>query len=138
MKTEGEFNTFLGNQMKKMGKEFTAIKHSDRFQTGISDFMVYGNGKAMALESKFVKELPGGNTLLLKHPFTGPQLTYLESISLSGNWAFGIVGIEQTKRIYAIPFSKLPKEGNWKTQIFLEENNLVFGWNEFDMFVEGM
>jgi penicillin-binding protein-related factor A (putative recombinase) len=111
MKNENDFNADLSKAFKRMSPELKSVKTSDRMSLGISDFMLYKNGKSAALEVKFVKELPAKDTSkILKHKFEGAQITYLEDIALTGNGAFGLVGILPERRMYLIDMKKMPKE----------------------------
>ena len=118
MKTEGNFNSHLSKQFKKLAPDVHYLKASDRFAVGVSDFLVFGKGKTLAIESKFVNTVPGDNVRLLNHEFTGPQLTFLESMELAGCRALGLVGIKEFGRMYLIERRFL--KNNWKVREFLE------------------
>ncbi len=113
MKTEHEFNAYLSKELKKLKPAVYAQKMSDRFAVGVSDFLLFHNGRATVFETKFVRELPKRNGKVLSHAFDGKQLTYFKSISNTGNSAFGVVGVGEEKTAYVIPFYNIPESGNW-------------------------
>lgn len=111
MKTENEFNAELSKQFKKFEPHLKAVKSSDRISIGISDFTLYGNCLSCALEVKFVKELPvRESSAILGHKFDGGQITYLESIWLTGNNAFGLIAVEQEKMMYLFDMKHCPPD----------------------------
>jgi hypothetical protein len=61
---------------------------------------------------------PSDRALLLKHPFTGGQYTFLKHVRGTGNLCYGGVYFHETKKFSLIP--DVPKEGNWKTGAFKE------------------
>lgn len=132
MRNENAFNAFLSKEIRKFGPEVFAIKVSDKFTVGISDFLVFGFGKTLALETKFVRKWPGDNKLLLDHTFSGGQVTFLESMHLAGHRAYGAVAVEETRRVYFMAWNRIPESGNWKTKEFREQSFPSFPWEEVD------
>ena len=119
MKTENEFNALLSKKLKSMSPHIHYIKASDKFTIGVSDFIIWGGGgNSLVMESKFVKEIPGPNAKLLKHPFSGSQKTFLESVALTKNQAFGLVGVHSWKEMYLIPQPLV--KCNWTVSEFQE------------------
>lgn len=117
MKTENEFNAFVTKQIQKLGSSYKAIKASDRFHIGISDWLIYHDGKAVAVESKFIKKIPKSGKLL-GHTITGPQITFLKTMELAGTQGFVIIGVGDRSQIAVIPTELLPKEGNYNVKEF--------------------
>jgi len=117
MKTENEFNAFVTKQIQKLGSAYKAIKASDRFHIGISDWLIYHDGKAIAVESKFIKKKPKSGKLL-GHTITGPQITFLKTMELAGTRGFVIIGIDEICQIAVIPSDKIPKDGNYNVKEF--------------------
>lgn len=133
MKTENDFNAFLGKELRLLQKPPAwtfYMKAADKFRSGVSDFLIFHARTTLALENKFIREWPGDNVLLLSHEFDGTQQTFLESVSLSGNRAFGLVGVGSEKAMYAIHWSYIPKKGNWKTREFKEAHTIRYGFDE--------
>ena len=126
MRDEKAFNSHLSKCFKAMerpGEDFTFyMKAADKFRSGVSDFLLWRRGYSIALETKFVKKLGGDSSLLLKHVFSGPQRTFLESVALSGNEAFGLVAVDEARTMYLIPSEEIPESGNWKTHEFLAQS----------------
>ena len=118
MKTENDFNGALSKKIRALGSGTFSFKASDKMTVGVSDFLIWRGGMTLALESKFIASTPSLKAQLLQHPFSGAQLTFLESLALSGNKAFGLVGIEDKKMMYLIPWDQIPASGNWKTADF--------------------
>ena len=115
MKTENEFNAFVTKQIQKLGSSYKAIKASDRFHIGISDWLIYHDGKAIAVESKFIKKRPKSGKLL-QHVITGPQITFLKTMELAGTRGFVIIGMGDLGQIAVIPTDNIPKEGNYNVK----------------------
>lgn len=130
MKTEGEFNAWLSKKCKKMKPNTKYLKIADKFTVGISDFLIWRNGKTLAIESKFVKKMPTrGTSKILSHIFKGEQKTFLEDMELSGNTAYGVIGIH-TELLVFIPHILIPESGNWTKEDFdhCKNNFEVFPW----------
>lgn len=122
MRNENQFNAKLGVNLRGLQPEIRYIKTSDKFTVGIADFLIWFKSAGIALENKFVKEWPNNNARLLqKHQFTGPQLTFLESIQLTNNPAWGGIYVDCEKTFYLVPSNQIPPLGNWKTGVFRQE-----------------
>lgn len=131
MRNENAYNAYLSKELRKLHSEgLYHTKTSDRFTAGISDFLIWWKGKSIALEVKFIKEFTTKGDLLA-HPFTGAQLTFLESIHFSGNNAYGLVAVGSEKRMYAIPWSTIPINGNWINDEFRTGYDYkAFSWED--------
>lgn len=120
---ENNFNAWLSKELRTMhGRGFHHVKISDKFTAGISDFIIWGMNSSVVIESKYISELPQkDSTKLLTHPFEGDQQTFMESVSLTGNRAFGLVAIGDKTRgsLFLIENKVIPPSGNWKTKDFL-------------------
>ena len=135
MRTENQFNSYLGKYFKKYQPETYAIKVSDRFSIGISDFLIFSYGKAMALETKFILAMGSDKSDLLTHPFSGAQMTFLESIGLTTNQAWGMVTVYEEQKLYCVKYSEIPPTGNWKTGAFKKETIFKYDWDKAMDFV---
>ena len=80
MKTENEFNAYLSREFKKI-RGLRSIKASDKYTPGISDFLLWKGGLGGFLETKFLKAFPRPSSLLLKHPFSTEQVSFLKGMS---------------------------------------------------------
>lgn len=121
MKNENEFNAWMTSQIRKLGTRYKAIKLSDRFRFGVSDWLIFHDGKGIAVESKAIKNLP--KTMrgkALKHPVTGPQMTFFESMRLAGIKGYVIVAILDHRSITAVPYPCVPKHGNFPIEAIYE------------------
>lgn len=119
MKNENEFNAELSKRLKRLRPVVHAYKVCDRFTEGVSDFIIWIKSTSIGVESKFVSKLPKNDGLVLaKHPFTGPQITFLDNLLLTGNKGVGLVGIEERGLMYIIPSEVIPPSGNWKLSYF--------------------
>jgi len=125
MKTENDFNAVYGKKLRVLQPKIHVVKISDKFTDGLSDFLLFGPSGAVALENKFIKKWPSDNAKLLIHPFTGSQLTFLESIWLSGNRAYGMVAIDDSKEMFLIPYMNIPSTGNWRTKDFKDASHII-------------
>jgi hypothetical protein len=119
MKTENDYNAFLSKQLKKFSPQVHTIKISDKFTAGISDFLIFCNHKSLGLETKFEKAFPKRETSqVLSHSFSGPQITFLESLALTGNMGYGVVCIEEEESMYVFPYQTIPANGNFTLKEF--------------------
>lgn len=135
MKNENAFNAFLSKELRKLQpKGYHYVKASDKFTVGISDFIIWGRGRSVALESKFISKIPSEGSKLLQHTFSGAQVTFLESIGLSGNRAFGLVATDLL--IYLVPWDKMPSGGNWEVTEFFGERYRSFDYKEIRQMVD--
>jgi hypothetical protein len=96
MKNENEFNADLGKELRK-SKLFSVIKSSDKFKAGIPDFFVFGPGKTLHLECKFIAELPKkGVSKVLKHKISPSQINHMVKVASMPAQAWGIlVGVKE-------------------------------------------
>ncbi len=139
MKDENEFNSKISKALKPLEtrENFTfAVKAADKFRSGVSDFMIYRGGRATALENKFLRKWPSDRSKLLSHPFSGPQITYLESLKLAGCGAYGMIGVEEEKAMFLIPQTHIPENGNWKTGEFKSRAFQRIDWLDVDSLLE--
>lgn len=119
MKTENDFNSDITSWFKKqLSPHYHAVKIADKYQVGISDFLIWGEGKSVPLESKYIREFPAAGSKLLKHPFTAEQMVFLRQLYTAGTLGYGSIGVASEKMIYMIPYPLL--QTNWTTQEFLE------------------
>ena len=112
MRTENEMNGKLSTWMKSLWPEYRHFKASDKYQVGVPDFILWGNGKSCVLESKFIPSIPTKGKSWLKHPFSAPQKNFMRSVVKTGNIAFGLVGVKETKRMMLISIESIDKSGN--------------------------
>lgn len=141
MKDENAFNRHLGKELTKLHKKRVFhMKAADKFRSGVSDFLIWRVGSSLAIESKFVKDLGDAPKLskkkLLSHAFSGEQITFLESIALSGNHAWGLVAIDEIRRMVMVPYREIPENGNWKTSEFvnlMETHFVSFNYEDVEM-----
>lgn len=118
MKDENVFNSKLSSWFKSYwsSKGFFHIKSSDKYREGISDFILWGNSRSCALESKFIMSIPEGNKMWLNHKFTPPQRTFLHCIEKTGNLSVGLIGVRDKRMMLAIPRSAIPECGNIRSE----------------------
>ena len=70
MRNENAFNAWLSKELRSLhSKGFHHAKISDKFTAGVSDFLIWGLGKSVVIESKYVKEFPKDTSDLLEHTF---------------------------------------------------------------------
>ena len=134
MKTENEFNAYLSKKFRATNAT-AVLKVCDKITPGIPDFLIWRGTRSLAIESKFVAKLPKKRTAqLLKHTFSGPQLTMLETLSIGGAITYGLVGIGETKLMYLIPRDKIPMCGNWDVEGFFHQTGTtVYRFDEADV-----
>jgi hypothetical protein len=111
-----------------MGSAYKAIKTSDRFHAGISDWLVFHKGKVAAIEAKFVS-VPSKRGKLLKHPVSGPQQTFMKVMRECGVPGYALIGFGDTRRMVTIPIEDIPPSGNWTVdEFFLKSTSSSFWW----------
>ena len=139
MKNEGEFNMHLSKDFKRRQPELYALKVADKFSIGISDFLLFYVGTCIGMEVKLIKDWPiRKTTKIMTHPFAGGQRTFLESIKLTRNDGFGLVGVDSERRMYCIPMLKIPESGNWTHQDFVAEGFKSFDFDEIEQLINYM
>ena len=137
MKTEGQFNAYLSKEIKRYSPRVHVIKVADKFTTGISDFIIWCNGRSMGLESKFIDDLPKRkSTKIFSHPFSGAQVTFLESLNLAGSFGFGIVAIESQKKFYVIDYDRIPPGGNFTLEEWESTGKIPWNYDQVEDFIQ--
>jgi len=112
----------MSRELKKI-RWIHFIKAADKYSPGISDFLIWGQGKGVFIENKFVKIRPSPNSKLLTHPFSSKQVSFLRGMTIvSGCPAWGVIYIASEKTLHCVPSWLLPFEGNWKTKDFFAEH----------------
>lgn len=103
MNNENDLNAALSKFMKREMPAIHTLKVADKITLGISDFLMFGPAPSVGIETKFIKELPvRDSSKALKHEFHGAQLTFLESLILSGNRGYGLIGIKEWDQMILI------------------------------------
>lgn len=136
MDSEHEFNAYITKTIKKMGTDYKIIKTSDRFKLGLADWLLIHKGRAIAIESKFIKKvgLRGG---LLSHPLSPVQYSFLKSIELAGGLSYVLLGIRDSNEMLCFDYRAL-KGGNMKVKEFHENPGLYWKFHIHYEDVEGM
>lgn len=136
MKNEDAFNAYLSKALRALPGTH-ALKMSEKYHVGIADFSLWRGGRGVLFETKFVQTIRGAGKLL-KHPFTGPQQTFLETAVRAGTPAFGVIGCNDIYKLWVIPFQCIPSEGNWTCNDFIKvtysDNIYEFDIGEVDLF----
>jgi len=121
MKNEDAFNAYLSKELKKLAPEFKVLKLCEKYHIGVSDFMLIRGGVACFFETKFLRDDPFKTAgQVLKHPFSGAQMTFLKSMRRAGAMSYGVVYHDYSDLIWVYEVCDLPERGNW----FSHE----FGW----------
>jgi hypothetical protein len=119
MKSENDFNRYLSKEFRTM-RNLMCIKTADKYTPGISDFLLWSKGRGAFLETKFIKKIPSTTAKLLRHPFSSKQVSFLKGMTnVAGCPAWGVIGVQLEKKIYAFPSWMIPSEGNWIVEEFL-------------------
>ena len=120
MNTENQFNTYLGKELMKLSTTVDFMKASDKYQVGVSDFLLWSEGVSTVLEVKFIKEWPKReSSKILSHIFSGPQLTFMHRKEVVGTKAFGLIYHKGEDTMYLIRSTIIPESGNWSMGDFL-------------------
>lgn len=132
MKTENDFNAYLGKNLRTLIPEVKVIKVSDRFTEAISDFLVWYKGKSLAFEVKFEKDYPKRDTSkVLSHPFKKSQITFLKEILITGSYAWGFVAMDCDKMMYIFDPAIIPENGNMSKEYFKKSYLKRFHYSEY-------
>lgn len=133
MATENDFNAYFSSHVKRMGTSIKAIKIADKVKTGISDFLIFQDGRAVAVECKFMKELPTGQRRALKHAVSGPQQTFLKAMSLAGVPGFVAIASAAERLVTIIPAEAVPPHGNWSREELLDARKAYACYSYMDI-----
>lgn len=129
---EGTFVDGLMKTIAKMWPEATAMRIVDRFSLGIPDVMAWIPMSekypwSVAIEAKALDPLMpdpfhrGRRTgLMLKHPFTGPQISTLRKLKKSGVLAMGLVRASDDTAFRILPDDLPATSGNFTHEQMLE------------------
>jgi hypothetical protein len=114
MKNEGEFNAFLSRHFRRHLPRVTSIKVSDRFTAGVSDFILWHEGRSTVLEAKFIKCFGKNGRPTLDHPFSAAQMNFMKNVNHTANGSYGVVGVGDERVMYLLNFSLMSEcvEGN--------------------------
>lgn len=143
MKDEDAFNAHLSKKMKALVPKYKSLKMSEKYHIGIPDFALWSGGRSVVIESKLVHDITTPKTpgQFMKHPFTGPQITFLNDTLRTGTPAFGLVGVDEYKEMLLIPANLIPPSGTWATAGFVSllhsGGALIFPYARVDAMVEG-
>lgn len=143
MKDEDAFNAFLSKKFKALGSWVKALKMAEKYHIGIPDFALWSGGRGVVVESKFLPSLDVGHFkgVVLKHPFSGPQQTFLQDTLRAGTPAFGLIGIDDVKQMILVPANLIPKTGSWSTPglVHVSQNGApVFDYGQVEEMVRAM
>jgi len=117
LRTENEFNARLTRDIRKLGTTYKAIKMSDRFKIGVPDWLMFYEGRAVAVEAKFIQKIPARRKVL-SHPVTGPQISYMKSLTLAGVPCKVIIGAAFDDLVRVVDLEDLPEDGNFSVEQF--------------------
>ena len=133
MRNENEFNRHVTARIRMMGHDFKAFKTSDRFHIGASDWIIFHDGRAVALEAKFAKpSKPKGAAL--GHKISGPQQTYMKVLGLAGVAGWYLIGAGDIRKMYLVPARAVDETG----QLYWEDlqQTLWFSFDAVDAMVQ--
>ena len=117
MNNENEFNRHLKSGFQKIGASIKAIKVSDRFHIGASDWLVFIKGNCHAIEAKYIKKLQTRGKLL-KHVVSGPQVTFMHSMELAGVRSWVLIGVGELKQMFLLRWDFFEESGNMAVEDF--------------------
>jgi hypothetical protein len=127
MRTEHEFNAMVSKKIQLMGTTYYAIKQSERYHIGVSDWTIYHGNKAIAVEAKFIKKEPSLRaTRSLTHPLTGPQNTFLTMMRLAGITGVVLIGVADNFTVRVAVPGNFNKDGNISGEVFHRLSKLPF------------
>jgi hypothetical protein len=115
MRNEDAFNAYLSKKLNAFSPEIAKLKMAEKYHVGIPDFCLWKGGRSVVVESKLIKSFgkPASKASLLKHPFTGPQQTFLQTMMRAGVPAFGLIGVDDIRDMLLLPANLIPPDGTW-------------------------
>ena len=131
--SEHGFVDAVMNSIRKAWPAATIIRPSDNYTLGLPDILAWipvcrADPWSVAIEAKSLKPLMedphhrGRRTgKMLDHPFSGPQISLLRALKISGVTAFGLVQASSD-----LAFRIEPDQLNWKTGNFMWEEMVQF------------
>jgi hypothetical protein len=143
VRNEDTFNSFLSREFGRLAPDTAKLKMAEKYHIGIPDFCLWRKGRSVLFESKFIPTLglPASKGQVLKHPFTGPQQTFLHTMLRAGVSAFGLVGIGDVRQMVLLPANFIPESGSWSTSGFVSlagSDSPMFGFDEVPRLVDSM
>ena len=139
MRDENDFNAFLSKALRELQPQTYTLKMAEKYHIGIADFQMTRAGRNVTFESKLLRDPLGHRaTKLLKHPFTGPQLTYLRGQWRAGAKCFGVIGVDFTKVIHVIPLDELPSDGNWSPHEWANVRSAKYSYDQIHAMADYM
>lgn len=117
MRDENAFNAFLSKKFRALPGT-ASLKVAERHHIGISDFLLWRGGRGAGVEVKLSADFTA-KSAVLKHPFSGPQQTWLATLTRTSTLAFGLVGVGASRLMYLIPADMIPERGTWNGADFM-------------------
>jgi len=116
--SEKSFVIGIQRSITRLHESAFVWKTNDRFSLGMPDLMVVIDGLLYALEAKSIK-WPINAKKVLKHPFSGPQMSVIKQLHAAGAFASGIVGVSRESARLVLP-GAFNKNGNFTKEEFDE------------------
>lgn len=114
--SEKNFVEQLQRSAKAIDEHAFVWKTNDRFSLGIPDLLIIIKGAVHCIEAKLgavpVDERHAESMLVLKHPFSGPQISILRQLERAGAFSCGAVKVANDIA-YILHPCKIPKYGNF-------------------------
>jgi hypothetical protein len=114
---EDAFNAYISKELGRLTPHTAKLKMAEKYHIGVPDFCVWRGGRSVVFECKFIPGIikPGK---LLKHPFTGTQLTFLQALIRAGVPSFGVIGCGINATMWLLPANLITSHGNWVAEDF--------------------
>jgi len=120
VKNENEFNAYLSKELSKLSPGLAKLKMAEKYHIGVPDFCLWLDGRSVLFESKFVRSIDQWSDRVgLKHPFTGPQRSFLKTMIRAGVPAFGVIGVGSRKRMILVPGDELDRPQWLERELFI-------------------
>lgn len=137
MNNENELNAALSKFLRKKMPKLHPVKVADKMTLGLSDFLIFCLATSVGLEVKFVKELPvRDSSKVLTHEFSGAQLTFLESLELTLNRGYGLIGVKPWNKMILIQREYLAPNFTLHEFKNAHEFGTIFELGDFDGLVK--
>lgn len=120
---EGDFKLEFKIDLKKYLPNAVIWSNSDKYTSGLPDFCIVHDKHFVAIEAKFIKELPKRATSkVLSHEVSAAQKLFLEKVLENKQAAFVVIGSPQAAVVFSKIQSNYSKEECLTTARILKNN----------------
>lgn len=106
MRNEASAKKTFRDALHNWSSDLMTWTNTDAFRHGLPDFFIAYSGITMAVEAKFVTDIPKrGTSLVLNHEVSQSQIQFMKNFQKSGNKGVILIGLEDVF-VYTTDFKK--------------------------------